>query len=517
MPRPDNPSHRPHTQADRRVAPGSSPSDDTFEDERESAGGPRLAVTNAREAAFVVLEMVREQASWVGRAWEQVLANAALNPADRSLSRELAFGVIRREITLDAILSKLVKRPLVDIEPALKSILHLGLYQILFADQIPPHAAVHETVELAKKAGRLRWGGFVNGILRATTRLCTDEFTDTAAANALPVGPAHLSLASADGEQSPAPIEVSPSPLRFRVLTEAIFPDPNQDFQNYFQQAYGYPYWLAARWGQRWSPEVLHRLGQWQRAPAPIFLRVNLLKTTRADLLARFQAAGLHTAPETLPEAVRVLSGGRIEQWPGYDEGLFSVQDLSAMHAARRLAPTPGSLVLDLCAAPGGKSCHLAELMLDKGGVVAVDIMPGRLDRIVVNAARLQLKAVQAVLSAADGHDLPRGPFDFILADVPCSNTGVISRRPEVPRNLTPASMTELSQLQRELLHRAADRVRIGGRLLYSTCSIEPEENEQVVQPFLAQRPEFRLIKSELLLPGSPADGGFQALLERTA
>ncbi len=456
--------------------------------------GPSFAAANAREAAFQVLELVREQPRRIADAWQQVQSTAALSPIDRNLSRELAFGVVRREITLDVVLQKLVKRPLAEIEPPLKTVLQLGLYQLIFADQIPPHAAVHETVELAKKVGRLRWSGFVNGILRSASRLCTEEFTDIASDRAVPVGgPANC--------------------LRFRTLSEPVFPDPAADFPGYFWRAYGFPEWLAARWTKRWSPGELHRLGHWQRMPPPVFLRVNLLKTTREELLLQFQAAGLESVPELLPESIRMISGGRIEEWPGYGEGLFSVQDLTAMSAARRLAPTPGSRVLDLCAAPGGKSCHLAELMGDSGEVLAVDITPLRLSRIVENAQRLELKSIHALLVAEDGHDLPRGPFDFILADVPCSNTGVIGRRPEVARQLTPAAIEELCQLQSELLRRAADRLKPGGRLLYSTCSIEAKENERVTDEFLREHPSFRLIESDILLPGTPADGGYQALL----
>jgi 16S rRNA (cytosine967-C5)-methyltransferase len=410
------------------------------------------------------------------------------------LSRELAFGVVRREITLDVLLARLVRRSMSDLEPPLRSILHLGLYQLVFADQIPPHAAVHETVELAKTAGRLRWAGFVNGVLRAATRLCTDQFSAESSREAVPVGTG-----------------------RFRLLSEPVFPEPDADFLGYFRNAYGYPEWLARRWTQRWPPIVLHRIGQWQRSPAPVFVRVNVLRTTRDDLLKQFLDAGLDASPAESPEAIRVSSGGRIEGWPGFDAGLFSVQDLSAMHAARRLAPQPGERILDLCAAPGGKACHLAELMGDVGEILAVDVVPSRLDRIVDNVRRLGTTTVHALLAAEDGHDLPRGPFDRVLADVPCSNTGVLGRRPEVLHHLTPNLITELSRLQLELLHRAAQRVRPGGRVLYSTCSIEAEEDEQVVQTFLDQRPQFRLVEASLLLPGDPADGGYQALLERTA
>lgn len=487
MPRSDNFPRRPR--------PGSSPPRVTSEDVSEPTlpAGPSFAVTNAREAAYQTLMLVREQNLRVTDGWQRIVGNAAMNPLERGLSRELVFGVFRRQLTLNVLLQKLVSRPMTDIETPLITILQLGLYQLFFVDHIPPHAAVHETVELAKKVGRLRWAGFVNGVLRGATRLRTDEWTSEASASAVPV-----------------------DDLRFRLLQEPIFPDPARDFLGYFSKAYGFPEWMAKRWIARWSPETLHRLGHWQRSSPAMFVRVNQTLITRGELLKQFQDAGLDAKEADLPEAIHVASGGRIESWPGYEDGLFSVQDLSAMHAARRLAPTPGSRVLDLCAAPGGKTCHLAELMGDTGEVLAVDVTPARLDRIVENARRLKLKTVHALLAAEEGHDLPRGPFDFILADVPCSNTGVIGRRPEVVEHLDLEAIQERAWLQRELLGRAADRLRSGGRLLYSTCSIEAEEDEEIVQSFLQQRPQFRLLESELLLPGSPADGGFQALLERT-
>lgn len=454
--------------------------------------GPLLTASSSREAAFRALEVISERRRRVGDVLLQVLQSATLSPADRGLARELTFGVVRRETPLNVLLEHLLKRPVSEIEPPLAMILRLGLYQIIYADQIPAHAAVHETVELAKRAGRLRWAGFVNGVLRSATRLCTEEFVTAPSESAIPV-----------------------SGRRFRRLTESVFPDPRADFAGYFWRAYSYPEWLGRRWAQRWTPETLQRIGDWQRTPPPVFVRVNLLKTSRDELQQQFQASGLDVVAESLPEALRVLSGGRVEEWPGYADGLFSVQDLSAMRAARRLMPSPGNRVLDLCAAPGGKSCHLAELMQDSGEVLAVDVAPNRLERIVENVRRLGLSSVHALLVREDGGDLPRGPFDFILADVPCSNTGVLGRRPEVVWDLSPESITELTLIQSHLLRRAAERLKPGGGLLYSTCSIEPEENEQLVQQFLAEHPQFLLREEELMLPGQPADGGYQALLVR--
>jgi len=183
------------------------------------------------------------------------------------------------------------------------------------------------------------------------------------------------------------------------------------------------------------------------------------------------------------------------------------------MQAARRLAPLPGQRVWDVCAAPGGKTCHLAELMNNTGHILATDIRPERLRLIEENRARLGADIVETQLISEDGSHLPDGPFDAILIDVPCSNTGVLGKRPEARWRITAAGITELNHIQERLLNNALDRLAPHGRLVYSTCSIEPEENSQLVARVLARRPNVKLIEEELFLPGQPSDGGYQALL----
>ena len=251
-------------------------------------------------------------------------------------------------------------------------------------------------------------------------------------------------------------------------------------------------------------------------SPGRLCLRTNALRTSRETLLQSLADAGVAAHPGDAPEAVWIDSPARVNSLPGFSEGWFSVQDESAMHAARLLAPRPGERVLDLCAAPGGKSTHLAELMQNEGSIVAVDVREDKLERIRENCARLGVTIVQTHLSDIEKPSLPPGEFDAILLDVPCSNTGVLGKRPEARWRLRARDMAELAALQRRLLAFAASRLAPRGRLVYSTCSIEPEENRQVIESVLAEQLDLQRETEQHHRPGQPADGGYQALLCRS-
>jgi 16S rRNA (cytosine967-C5)-methyltransferase len=223
-------------------------------------------------------------------------------------------------------------------------------------------------------------------------------------------------------------------------------------------------------------------------------------------------AAGEH------PQAVRLGEPMPIREVPGYDAGWFSVQDESAMRVASALAPVPGSTVLDLCAAPGGKATHLAELMEDRGRIIACDVDEHRLQTVKTLAQRLGLESIETCrIDPQRGQGLPPGPFDAVLVDVSCSNTGVLGRRPEVRWRLRPDDLRHLLPLQTRLLRLAAERVKPGGMLVYSTCSIEPEENRQVVEAVQKALPDLHREVEEEAVPGRPADGGYWARLRRGA
>ena len=218
-----------------------------------------------------------------------------------------------------------------------------------------------------------------------------------------------------------------------------------------------------------------------------------------------------------IENGLTITGGSRIELLPGFPDGFWSVQDESAMQAAILLQPQPGERILDMCAAPGGKTCHLAELSDDQAQITACDVSEERLQRIRYNARRLQLNSVTTILVARDGQDFPAGPFDAILVDVPCSNTGVLWRRPEARWRFHEHELLYLVPLQTRLLIQACERLRPGGRIVYSTCSVEPEENRGVVDAVLQAFPEFVLAQDQQFLPGQPSDGAYQALIVNTA
>lgn len=451
-----------------------------------------LSVRTSREAAFAALEEFRNSGNWLSDVLDRLYRTASLPPRERGLATELACGVMRRMATLDAILGKLVARPLDQVEPPLLTILRLGVYQIALLDGVPPHASVHETVELTKRLGRMRWSGFVNGVLRGATRLITSE-----------------------SDSSPNPRGVPVADGRFRRLTADVFADPQHDPAHYFADAFSFPLWLGERWLKRVPAAELYRWGAWFNSPGRLVVRVNRLKTTTDALIAEFATAGVKATRIEGFEAIAPEGISQVERLPHFDDGWFAVQDLSAIHAAQRLAPKPGQRVWDVCAAPGGKTCHLAELMENSGQIIATDVRPERLRLVDENRLRLGADIIQTQLIGEDGSGLPDGPFDGILVDVPCSNTGVLGKRPEARWRITEGGITELNRIQERLLKMALERLAPGGRLVYSTCSIEPEENGNVVKRVIAGHPDVKLAEEQLFLPGQPSDGGYQALLIR--
>jgi 16S rRNA (cytosine967-C5)-methyltransferase len=458
---------------------------------------PRLgpSVPTARSLALQVLHRSRQGNTFVSELLDNLLVQASLSPADRRLATTLAYGVLRRRGTLDALVRPLIARPAHRVEPWLWDILHLGAFQLALLTHIPAHAALHETVELAAGFGRADAKKFINGVLRNVARLVTAEDVAGPAADALPL------------ERG-----------RYRRLAQPVLPEPAAYPVEYLTAAFALPRWLAARWGDRYPWEECLRLGFWFAGPAPLWLRCNRLRVDRADLLKALAEAGIPATPGDYPQAIRLGESVPVRDLPGYVEGWFAVQDESAMRAAAALAPEPGSRVLDLCAAPGGKTTHLAELMANRGRVIACDVEDRRLQTLTELCRRLGVEIVETCrLHPERNEEPPAGPFDAVLVDVPCSNTGVLGRRPEVRGRLRPEDFRRLVPLQTKLLLQAGERVKPGGAVVYSTCSIEPEENGQVVRAALQALPALMLEAKQDQMPGRPADGGYWARLRRTS
>lgn len=446
-----------------------------------------------RSLALQVLQDCRQGNAFVQEVLEKALARSPLESADRRLATQLVYGVIRRRATVDYLLLPLVNRPPHQVEPWLWDALRLGVFQLALLAHVPPHAAINETVELAALYGRPKAKGFLNGVLRSCAGLLTEERVALPSANALPL----------EGGQ-------------YRRLTRAVLPDPEARSVEYLSAALSLPRWLVLRWQERYSWDECLRLGFWFTGPAPLWLRVNPLLTQREAMLAALAEAGFAAEPGEHPQAVRLADHAAIRELPGYSEGWFTVQDESAMRVGSLLAPRPGMRVLDLCSAPGGKTTHLAELMGNQGHIVACDVEERRLQTLTELCQRLRVTIVEPLrLHPVRNDEPPAGPFDAILVDVPCSNTGVLGRRPEARWRLKPGDFRHLVPLQTKLLIQAGERVRPGGAVVYSTCSIEPEENRPVVDAVLQALPDLELETDETQLPGQPADGGYRARLRK--
>ena len=435
-----------------------------------------------RRLAWKVLEAVAAGA-YADNALERELAKSNLAPLDRGLATELAYGAIRQRLLLDAWIDAHGRLKASSQPPRLRWLLHVGLYQLLFSSRVPASAAVNTSVELAKEAGFARLAPVVNGLLRAVAR-------------------AH------------APQEASHAGTPLNAWQGLALPEAEADS---LALRHSLPPWLATQLLQWCRPEEAEAFGRSSNTPPALDLRINRRRSSRAAVLAALEAAGLTARALDDQEWGLCLaaSSGDLRGLPGFREGHWCVQDRTAQAIAPLLAPLPGQRVLDACAAPGGKSTHLAELMEDRGEIWAVDRSESRLKKVVANAERLGMASIQVL--AADAADLLelrpqwRGFFDRILVDAPCSGLGTLARHADARWRIQPDTIDELAEQQRRLLERLEPLLRPDGRLVYATCTVHPRENAEVVQGFLAAHPSWRLRHQRQWWPEPQAGDGFYA------
>ena len=441
--------------------------------------------------ALVVLQLHDQTGRFVTDLLAELDSEHALSRQERSRAVDVVAGTLRRRRTIDILLQSQVRRPRADVEPDLWRILQTGVQQLCFG-RTPDYAAVNATVELTRAVDRPEWSGFANGVLRTAARLLTDQFSTEPARNRVPV----------DGGN-------------YRSLNTDIFSCPLTAPMDYFGEAFSLPRAIARRWHHQMSLTDLWTAGFHSLNVPATGMRVNRLRATVSDVVGALEAAGFVTEPGMMDESLRLTSAGRVKMLPGYTCGHWTIQDESAMLATHLLNPAPGELILDLCAAPGGKTTHLAEISGDRASIHGTDVSEQRLQLVRENVCRLGLSSVELRVIERDGSGLPELNFDAALVDVPCSNTGVLSRRPEARWRFRESDLQELTQLQTRLLMTAYDRLRPGGRLVYSTCSIEPEETNELIRNIAQAVPSMKLQKEEVTLPGQPADGAYAALLIR--
>jgi 16S rRNA (cytosine967-C5)-methyltransferase len=421
---------------------------------------------NPRQIAARVLGRRQANGIFVENLLETALADAQLSSADRGLCQEIVYGVVRWQSTLDWLIAKKTNGR--EQKSALQNLLRVGLYQIFWLDRIPDHAAVHETVELAKQNGFGPQAGFVNAVLRGYLREA-DETKKLLAG--------------------------------LKISNPAI--------------GFSHPQWLVEKWQKRFGEEKLRRLLEWNNTPPKTFARVNTLKTDAGRLLEKWREENVEydfVRREQLEENLvfELKSHPPLNSLASFRDGWFYVQDPSTLLAAHELGAQPGETILDLCAAPGGKTTFIGQLMNNDGKIIASDISKERLKLVQENCTRLGVTCVETV----SAFRLPPSAFDRILVDAPCSNTGVMRRRVDLRWRISPEEILRLQRTQLDLLKLAATKLKTGGVLIYSTCSLEPEENSEVVKEFLREHKNFKLAGERELLPFvDNVDGAFVARL----
>ncbi len=400
-----------------------------------------------RRAAYEILQRVADGA-FADVMLDTVLDRSKLEPRDRHLVTELVYGILRLQGRVDFALAQFCNQPLQRLQPEVLWLLRLGTYQLLELDRVPAHAAVNSTVELARELQLEQAVGFINGVLRSLERGKT----------AIPW---------------PTPEKIKP----------------------YLQHVCSQPVWLTKEI-MRQLPNVEARaLGESLATSPPLTLRVNSLKTDREDFLAALATAGHQAHPCSFaPEGVTLDRRGE-EPLPGDAEGWYQVQDEASILMAHLLDAHPGQRILDACAAPGGKTTHLAALTSNQAEIVALDKYPQRVELIEQGGQRLGCSSIiarQWDLTEAPDFLEPQS-FDRILLDAPCSGLGVLRRNPEGRWNKSPVNLRELAVLQRQILESIAPLVRPGGKLLYSVCTFSHAETDAIIDDFLENHPEFAL------------------------
>jgi 16S rRNA (cytosine967-C5)-methyltransferase len=410
----------------------------------------------ARVAAFDVLKAVS-----AGRAdlpTALALARERLTDTrDRALCSEIATGVERHRSAIDYIIATFARRPIERLDSEVLTILRLSAYQLLHLTRVPASAVVDDAVDLTRRAKKRSASGFVNAVLRSISR----------SRSALP-----LPARPADPSDRPAAID-------------------------YLSTTLSHPRWLASRWYERIGFDATETWMQFNNRPAPLTLRVNRLKTTPEALVARLGAEDVSVSPGRLaPDALIVDSGpdsgeGQALQGGSWTDGWFVVQDEASQLISTLAGQSPGNRVLDTCASPGGKTIALAAAMGNRGLLVACDVRDKRVALLRRTVTACDASVVRIVQADAAGRLPFSTPFDCVLVDAPCSGLGTLRRDPDIRWRRREEDLPALAEAQRRMLHYAADVVAPGGRLIYATCSSEPEENEDVVTAFAADIPDF--------------------------
>ena len=412
--------------------------------------------SDPRAASCRLLQKIYAGRGYANLALDAELSRLHMQPNDAALCAALVYGVTERRRTLDYQLGQLLEQPIEKLPDITLAALRMGLYQLFFMDRIPDHAVINESVELTKKSRAHYTAKLVNAVLRKA---------------------------------------------RSRGL---VLPEGDDDHARSIR--YACPEWLCSLWRKAYGEDIAKELLAATFDNARIILRANTLKISPEELC---EILGGERAPDC-PEAIALQKNGDVRRLPGFAEGLFHVQDTAAQLCCKALAPQPGETVFDLCAAPGGKSFTCAEMMQNRGKIIALDLHPHRLKLVTEGAARLGITCIETRPGdAANARVLSQyGKAERILCDVPCSGLGIIRKKPDI-REKMPQELDKLPEMQYAILSGGADCLRPGGTLVYATCTLNPAENEDVCARFLREHPAFTMISQKNYMPHIDDTDGF--------
>ncbi len=465
-------------------------------------------IKSARTVAIETLNQCNPKHNYVGP-----ILNKLLSQTDqKQRATDLVLGTLRNCRAIDAVIAVFSGRPVENIPDKLLNIIQIGTYELIYSPVTGQHAIVNEAVENAKALMGKKQVGFVNAVLRQITRHITNRQTE------LPKTNPKRTLCQ--------------TPVAGCEFDMDFFPDPDSSPADYLSTVFSLPKWLVTDWLNEFGAELSRQICLASNRRPGIYLRPNSLKTTTQDLAEKFQQTDidfetvdfqclmpdsrrLSNIEKQESSMIKIKSPRAVTQLPGFAEGLFTVQDISASLAVAMLEPQPNWTMLDLCAAPGTKTMQLAEATGDSAKIIATDIDAERLKKVKENTTRLGIKSVEIV----SYEELPDSKFDCVLLDVPCSNTGVLAKRIEVRYRIKSQTIKELTKTQSELLDTAAAMLKPHGIICYSTCSIQKDENTDLIKDFLQKNPGFELKSEKLILPSSELcdhDGGYIAILVTT-
>jgi 16S rRNA (cytosine967-C5)-methyltransferase len=468
-------------------------------------------IKTARNIAVIVLNQFDSTGNYVVPILDKLLARAE----EKQRATDICFGCVRNREAIDMVVTKLAECPVERIPVKVRNVIRVGAYELIYSPATAEYAIVNEAVENAKAVVGKKQTAFVNAVLRQITRHIQNRQTPLSEANMQRTLPQ--------------------TPSTGCEFDTDILPNPEDSPADFLSAAFSLPKWLISNWLDEYGAELTRQICFASNRKPSIYIRPNILKTTiqvLADSLCREgidleivssvipAQAGIQKSSVADDSMIRLKSPRAVTELPGFAEGLFSVQDISAAQPLRLLQPKPQWTILDLCAAPGTKTTQLAELTADKAKIIATDIDGERLKKVGESITRLGIKSVTVIeyekLFENSEFPILNSQFDAVLLDVPCSNTGVLAKRIEARYRIKPKTIEELTKIQGGLLKTAASMIKPEGKICYSTCSIQKCENSELVRDFLQKNPGFELEFERLTLPsvqGFDHDGGYTAII----